>query len=265
MTFVNKFIAMLAAATFTVGCTNPVALASTTTSGSNVEEPTTITLYTTDYLRVREEPSTDATIIDVFAPGTKVTATDCTNKYNGWVQIQYDDTHKYYMHSDWLTMCVPEIDETESPTDVLKEESNQESSVVDESNDDDSENTYDDCVEDESNVDDTNNNDYNTYTDGNYTYGISPGEFQDMGVIEYNGYYYTYYSELVMPGENLYIPGRWTDSDGFVRDENGYLCLASNTPETMDRFSYVDTPWGTGIIYDYGTGNDYVIDVYVGW
>lgn len=236
MTFVNKFIAILAATTFTVGCANPVAFASTTTSGSNVEEPATVTLYTTDYLRVRSEPSTDASIIDVFAPGTAVNATDCTNKYNGWVQIQYDDTHKYYMHSDWLTMCVPEIDETENLVDVLEEEP-QESEEPD----------------------------YNTYTDDNYTYGISPEEFQDMGVVEYNGYYYTYYSELVMPGENLYIPGRWTDSDGFVRDENGYLCLAANTPETMDRFSYVDTPWGTGVIYDYGTGNDIYIDVYVGW
>ena len=93
----------------------------------------------------------------------------------------------------------------------------------------------------------------------------SPEYFEENGVIEYNGYYFTYYSELVMPGEGLYIPGRWTDEYGFVRDGNGNLCLASNTPDTMARFSTVYTPWGLGVIYDYGTGNDAVIDVYVGW
>ena len=93
----------------------------------------------------------------------------------------------------------------------------------------------------------------------------SPGYFKENGVIEYDGYYFTYYSERVLPGDGLYIPGRWTDEYGFVRDGNGCLCLASNTPETMDRFSTVYTPWGLGVIYDYGTGDDSVIDVYVGW
>ena len=252
-----KFIAILAAMAFTASCTNPTAFA----VGVNdvIEEQTEMTLYTTDYLRVRKEPSLEAEIIDVYAPGTAITAVDVSNKYNGWIKIKYG-THEYFMHSDWLTMQVPEKD-TEDET------------VTETSNDNVVEVSADEISEQESPVEEESSEeaaDY-TYTEDTYELGYpsymlySPDYFKENGVIEYNGYYFTYYSERVMPGEGLYIPGRWTDEYGFVRDGNGNLCLASNTPDTMDRFSTVYTPWGLGVIYDYGTGNDAVIDVYVGW
>ena len=90
----------------------------------------------------------------------------------------------------------------------------------------------------------------------------SPSEFMNAGVINWGGWKWTYYSERILPGEGLWIPGRWTDSDGYVCDENGYVCLASTSAE---RYSVVETPFGrTGKVYD--TGCDYgVMDVYVNW
>lgn len=228
----NRIVAAIAALMFASACTNSTAIA-LGTHDTDEQEP--MMLYTTDWLRVREYPSLEADIVDVYAPGTAILATDVTAKYNGWIQMQYG-SHKYYMHSDWLTMEKPE-----EPTATI---------ITDD--------TY---IEDDYSEEDS--DEY----DGNYPsyWMYSPEYFKENGVIEYNGYYFTYYSELVMPGEGLYIPGRWTDEYGFVRDGNGNLCLASNTPDTMDRFSTVYTPWGLGVIYDYGTGNDAVIDVYVGW
>lgn len=271
-----KFIAILAAMAFTASCTNLTAFA----VGVNdvIEEQIEMTLYTTDYLRVREKPSVEAEIIDVYAPGTAITAVDVSNKYNGWIKMKYG-THEYFMHSDWLTMQVPEKDTedetaTEASNDNVVEVSagkipEQESSVEGGSSEE-SEEIAEDTTEYSDDYEDNDAADY-TYTEDTDELGYpsymlySPDYFKENGVIEYGDYYFTYYSELVMSGEGLYIPDRWTDEYGFVRDGNGNLCLASNTPETMDRFSTVYTPWGLGVIYDYGTGNDAVIDVYVGW
>ena len=56
--------------------------------------------------------------------------------------------------------------------------------------------------------------------------------------------------------------GRWTDSDGYVCDENGYVCLASTS---VDRYSIIETPFGrTGKVYDSGCAYG-VMDVYVNW
>lgn len=241
----NRIAAMVSTMLFSVACTNSTSIALDSNNDVVIEkEYEQMILYTTDWLRVREEPSVYARIIDVYEPGTEVVATDVTNRYNGWVQIQYDN-HNYYMHSDWLTMVKPEqfVEEAfEDTVECSKEEL-----------------TGNFYVPEKYSIDGFGYDTYPSYM----TY--SPGYFKENGVIEYDGYYFTYYSERVLPGDGLYIPGRWTDEYGFVRDGNGCLCLASNTPETMDRFSTVYTPWGLGVIYDYGTGDDSVIDVYVGW
>lgn len=90
----------------------------------------------------------------------------------------------------------------------------------------------------------------------------SPDYFQKMGMIDWGGWTWTWYSERVLPGTGLHIPGRYTDSQGYVRDENGYLCLASST---LAWGTVVDTPFGSqGRVYDSGCDSD-VLDVYVGW
>ena len=113
---------------------------------------------------------------------------------------------------------------------------------------------YDDYNSEESNFD---------YVNEEQQSVIPPEQFQEDGVEFYNGYYWTYYSELALPGENLDIPGRYTDYNGYVCDENDYICLAS---DSLPRGTVVSTPFGKdGKVYDCGCGNDYVLDVYCSW
>ncbi len=90
----------------------------------------------------------------------------------------------------------------------------------------------------------------------------SAATFNEVGVIYWNGWTWTWYSEKLLPGEGLVIPGRHTDNEGWVRDGEGYLCLAS---DTLTKGTIVDTPFGSqGKIYDCGCGIG-VLDVYVNW
>lgn len=89
---------------------------------------------------------------------------------------------------------------------------------------------------------------------------ITPAEFRRQGVIYYGGFKYTYYSEKVLPGPGLKIPGRHSDGN-FVRDEKNYICVASSD---MPKGTVVDTPFGKGKVYDTGCPSG-VIDIYVSW
>lgn len=94
----------------------------------------------------------------------------------------------------------------------------------------------------------------------NEQYQMTPEEFEQAGVIFYNGWKFTYYSENVLPGGGLDIPGRWSDGS-FVRDQDGYLCVASNEHEFG---TIIDTPFGEAKVYDMiGDGVTGVIDIYV--
>ena len=100
--------------------------------------------------------------------------------------------------------------------------------------------------------------------DYNYSYPTyyTPDEFYNMGIIEWGGWSWTYYSEVYMPGTALPIPGRWTDENGYVCDENNYICLASSS---LPKGTIVDTPFGKmGKVYDCGCLS-YILDVYVNW
>ena len=89
----------------------------------------------------------------------------------------------------------------------------------------------------------------------------SASYFRQMGVIWWNGWRWTWYSERVLPGTGLNIPGRHT-SGGYVRDGDGYICLSS---DALDYGTVIATPFGSyGRVYDCGCGYE-TIDVYVGW
>ena len=91
----------------------------------------------------------------------------------------------------------------------------------------------------------------------------SAAYFRRAGRIHWNGWEWTWYSERILPGYGLRIPGRHTDANGYVRDGNGFLCLASDVHR---RGTILETPFGGhGRVYDCGCGNNYTIDVYVGW
>ncbi len=97
-----------------------------------------------------------------------------------------------------------------------------------------------------------------------YSGDYSPADFAWMGVINWNGSKWTYYSEKVLPGGGLNIPGRHVDEYGFVCDENGYICLAAD-PSYIARGSVIATPFGReGKIYDCGCAYG-TVDCYVSW
>ena len=83
------------------------------------------------------------------------------------------------------------------------------------------------------------------------------------GALYFNGHKETYYSEKVLPGNSLNIPGRHVADDGTIRDENGFICVAAN-PDYMPRHTILITSLGPAKVYD--TGCDYgTIDIYVSW
>ena len=83
-------------------------------------------------------------------------------------------------------------------------------------------------------------------------------DLQFHGVINWNGYKFTYYSQAVLPGNLLRIPGRHVNASGYVADKDGYIVLANNAPKG----TVIPTPFGyKGKVYDRGTyGNHF--DVY---
>ena len=89
------------------------------------------------------------------------------------------------------------------------------------------------------------------------SYSGSYYDFLRDGVVYSEGKKFTYYSQSVLPGGGLDIPGRHTDG-GFVKDGDGYICIASDKANG----TIVDTPWGQGKVYDSGVSGE-TYDVYV--
>lgn len=87
--------------------------------------------------------------------------------------------------------------------------------------------------------------------------GLTPSK----GRIWYNGHTETYYSQKVLPGRGLAIPGRHIASDGTIRDADGYIVLAS---DDYPRGTVVETSLGAGKVYDTGSGSGN-IDLYTDW
>lgn len=81
------------------------------------------------------------------------------------------------------------------------------------------------------------------------------------GVNYYNGHKETWYSERVLPGGGLKIPGRHSDDAGLVRDGDGYICVASSD---YTNGKVVKTSLGMGKVYDCGCESG-VIDIYTNW
>lgn len=84
-------------------------------------------------------------------------------------------------------------------------------------------------------------------------------EFMSSGVVNWGGYKFTYYSQQVLPGSGLEIPGRHVNDGGYVSDSDGYIVLAGSAPKG----TVFDTPFGhKGKIYDRGTVGNH-LDVYI--
>ncbi len=95
-----------------------------------------------------------------------------------------------------------------------------------------------------------------------YSYSNSGGALtKSKGVVYYNGHRETWYSQRVLPGGGLNIPGRHVDENGIIRDGDGYICVASSD---YPKGTIVETSLGTGKVYDSGCASG-TIDIYTDW
>ena len=84
-----------------------------------------------------------------------------------------------------------------------------------------------------------------------------------IGVKYYNGHKETWYSQKVLPGGGLKIPGRHVADDGTIRDGEGYICIATDL-NFASRYSIIMTSLGPGKVYDTGCAYG-IVDIYVNW
>ena len=99
------------------------------------------------------------------------------------------------------------------------------------------------------------------YTNGYDTNGNKLTK--SKGAINYDGHRETYYSQKVLPGTTLKIPGRHVADDGTIRDEEGYICIAAST-SYLSKGSVVKTSLGPAKVYDSGCAYG-TIDIYTNW
>ena len=187
------------------------------------EKPETYTImYATVELNIREQPNKESNIIDVININTELTTVDNSNE-NGWTKIKMNDNY-YYVASKYLSNTKVEI----------------KPKVV--------ENT-------KKNTNTTTKNNTNTK---NKNTGVLT---KSKGVNYFNGHRETWYSQKVLPGKGLKIPGRHVDSRGLVCDGDGYICVASSD---YPKGTIVETSLGTGKVYDSGCASG-TIDIYCNW
>ena len=103
--------------------------------------------------------------------------------------------------------------------------------------------------------------DYTPLGEASYSGGEETGNLQFNGVEYSGGVRYTWYSQQVLPGGGLDIPGRHVDSEGYVRDGDDNLVLASSD---LEYGTEVETPYGTGVVRDTGCPSG-TLDVYTNW
>ena len=91
----------------------------------------------------------------------------------------------------------------------------------------------------------------------------TPGDFQWIGMINWNGWTWTYYTLSEWPGQtSTPVAEKNITKEGYICDENGYIILAS---VDLDPYTIVNTPFGIkGMVYDTGCPSG-ILDVYVDW
>ena len=86
---------------------------------------------------------------------------------------------------------------------------------------------------------------------------------RENGSIDVFGHHETWYSTNEGCGQTtaVPIPGKHVADDGTIRDEDGYICVASSD---LKMYSIVMTSVGPGKVYDTGCSSG-TIDVYTNW
>lgn len=99
------------------------------------------------------------------------------------------------------------------------------------------------------------------WQESSYEGYTSSNSFKNQGVVYWNDTRYTWYSQNVLPGGGLDIPGRHVGGDDFIYDGDGYIVVASSD------YAYgttVETPFGQGKVYDTGCDSG-TIDIYTNY
>ena len=90
---------------------------------------------------------------------------------------------------------------------------------------------------------------------------MDPPLTRAKGKVKFNGHYETWYSQKVLPGKGLKIPGRHVDSRGLVMDNQGNICVATTLVAMGKK---INTSLGMGKRYDTcGVAN--TVDIYTNW
>ena len=206
----------------------------TTETETTEEKP--LVVYTTKYLNVRQEPNQEAKKINILPPNTEVEVKEVNDD---WYSFDFEEC-TYFINAGYVTSDVPNEDEI---IEIIGLNNDIEGNFF----------RYKKSQEEIERVIET-----VAVSSALYT----PSQFQNLGVIYYGDYRWTWYSERVLPGGGLKIPGRHNDENGYICDEDGYICLASST---LSKGTILNTPFGKqGKIYDSGCAVG-TVDVYVSW
>ena len=90
---------------------------------------------------------------------------------------------------------------------------------------------------------------------------MNPPLTRAKGKVKFNGHYETWYSQKVLPGKGLKIPGRHVDSRGLVMDNQGNICVATTLVAMGQQ---INTSLGMGKRYD-TCGVADTVDIYTNW
>lgn len=147
----------------------------------------------------------------------------------------------------------------EADREVLVEQQSQAAAALEEADaaKDEAQKAYNKAVAAAASIPKTSSVDWSAASGGILT--LSQMKFR--GVVNYAGYRYTYYSQSVLPGHGLRIPGRHVEK-GCVVDGDGYICVASSTHA---KGTVVPTPlveFPQGKVYDSGCAPG-TIDLYI--
>lgn len=175
-------------------------------------------------LNLREVPTIESERKTAYSKGTAIKRVGDSDL--GWDIVEVDG-EKYFMWDEYLT--------TEKPVNTSNTFNTVKAKVATKATE----------------------NSYNTQQSNSGTYSAS--DLRSMGVINWGGWRWTWYSQRVLPGGGLNIPGRHVDGNGYVCDGNGYICLASGS---LAKGTVVNTPFGkAGKVYDSGCAAN-TLDVY---
>ena len=90
---------------------------------------------------------------------------------------------------------------------------------------------------------------------------MNPPLTKSKGRVKYNRHYETWYSQRVLQGKGLNIPGRHVDSRGLVCDKDRFICVATTLVKMGAK---IKTSLGMGKRYD-TCGDANTVDIYTDW